>query len=269
MDLKYRKIIAKIKPLHNIAKAVMYDSGAFYYRKRYLNCGYEEVFKRLHNSCNGKRCFIVGNGPSLAVSDLEKLTKEDCFAANEIHKVFDKTTWRPKYYLIMDRYSKTTPEIISKLECENVFLGDYYCRFNSVERKDVICLHQHQDLSDKNFRFSHDISKRIYNSTTVSYGLMQIAAYLGYKEVYLLGFDHNYSFEFDEKGNVIKTDTSNAHFFKDEIPEDIIANVYGMTRAYESFKQYAEKNGIKVMNATRGGKLEVFQRVSFDDLMSI
>ena len=36
--------------------------------------------------------------------------------------------------------------------------------------------------------------------------------------------------------------------------------------AYEVAKENAEKKGIKIYNATRGGKLEVFERVDFDSL---
>jgi len=244
----------------------MYNSSAFFYSRAKKEYDTDKKIDALKRNRSSERCFIIGNGPSLRVEDLNKLVNEDTFAANEIYRIFNDTKWRPKYYLVKDRYSKSSGRDIDALTIENIFIGDYYLRYHDVKRKDIICVHEHYALNEKNIPFSDDIKKCFYSASTVTYGLMQIAAYLGYKEVYLLGFDHNYSFEFDEKGNVIKTDTSNAHFFKDEIPEDIIANVYGMTRAYESFKQYAEKKGVKVMNATRGGKLEVFQRVSFDEL---
>lgn len=266
MNLKYRKIIAKIKPIHKIGKMLMYNSGIIYYRKLYRNKNYESVFRDLKNSKKGRRCFVVGNGPSLRVEDLNMLQNEDCFGTNEIHRIFNQTKWRPKYYLIMDRYSKSTPSQIEKLDCEYVFLGDYYCRFNEVRRKNYICLHQHFNYNEDYYEFSDNIEKCIINSPTVSYGAMQIAAYLGYAEIYLLGFDHNYAFEFDEKGNVISTGKQNTHFFKDDVPEDIIANVWGMTKAYEAFGRYAKEHHITVRNATRGGKLEVFERVNLDSL---
>lgn len=266
MDLKYRKIIAKVKPLHRAIRSAMYNSGSEFYRKIYKERDYKSLFESLHDSQVGKRCFIIGNGPSLTVDDLEKLVDEDCFGTNEIHRIFQKTRWRPKYYLIMDRYSKSTSKQIKDLECKTVFLGDYYWRFNEVLREDAICLHQHQDLNGNSFRFSSDISKCIYNSPTVSFGAMQIAAYLGYKEIILLGFDHNYSFEFDKRGNVISTGTANAHFFKDDMPEDIIANICGMNKAYEAARAYCCENGISIKNATRGGKMEIFERINFDEL---
>lgn len=266
MDLKIRKIIARVKPIHKLCRMLMYDSGVFYYKKIYNSNNYEQKFNELKGSQAGKRCFIIGNGPSLKPSDLDRITDEDCFGTNEIHRIFNQTRWRPRYYVVIDRYSKSTPEQIRDLKCEMVFLSDYYCRFNPVLRKDFICLHQHYNWNEKRYLFSSDISKAIVSSPTVSYAAMQIAAYLGYKEIYLLGFDHNYSFEFAPDGSIIKTDKRDTHFFKDDVPEDIIADVLGMTRSYESFKRYADNNGIVVRNATRGGKLEIFDRVDFDSL---
>ncbi|MCC8155583.1 MAG: hypothetical protein LIP01_16240 [Tannerellaceae bacterium] len=48
----------------------------------------------------GKRCFIVGNGPSLAIDDLNMIAGEDSFASNGIFGLLDKTVWRPTYYFL-------------------------------------------------------------------------------------------------------------------------------------------------------------------------
>lgn len=267
MNLKYRKLIARIKPIHKLARLYMYDSSICFYRKLNRKYAFQERLLELKKKRTSDRCFIIGNGPSLRVSDLNLLANEDCFGANEIHKIFPKTVWRPKYYVIVDRYSKSKPEIIRDIECGTMFLSDYYWRFNTVLRDDAICLHQSYNWNEKKYQFSFDIAKKIVCSPTVTYASMQIAAYLGYKEVYLLGVDHNYEFEFASDGSVVKTEQKDTHFFKDEMPEDIIADVWGMTKAYESFKDYAKKNNISVRNATRGGRLEVFDRIDFDQLM--
>jgi len=267
MDLKYRKLFYRFKPLHQALRCIIYNKGVFFYKRLYKERGYDALYANLKNSKKGKRCFLIGNGPSLKVEDLERLAGEDCFGANEIHRIFSKTTWRPLYYVIADRYSKSTPEEIRDIDCKIVFLGDYYWRYNTVLRKDAICFHEHMGYSTDHFAFSNDISKMIVVAPTVSYFSMQISAYLGYSEVYLLGFDHSYSFEIDKKGRIIETGKGNTHFYQDEKVKDIIGNVRGMTKAYEAFKKYADEHGIVVKNATRGGKLEVFERVDFDTLV--
>ncbi len=267
MNLRYRKLFYRFKPLHQAIRWYMYNKGVFFYKKLYKTRGYESIYASLKDSKKGKRCFIIGNGPSLKVEDLDKLIGEDCLAVNEIHRVFPKTRWRPLICTFADRYSKSTPEEIRDLDCKYVFLGDYYWRYNTVLRKDAVCFHEHMAFSTKEYGFSEDISKCMVIAPTVAYCSMQIAAFMGYSEIFLLGFDHSYSFEFDKKGNIIKTGNESTHFFKDDKAEDIIGNVWGMTKAYESFKRYADEHGIIVKNATRGGKLEIFERVDLDDIV--
>lgn len=270
MNVELRRWIMRIKPLHHMAAWMMYNSGWFYFRRVYKRNNYAEVFEKLHNSKCGKRCFIIGNGPSLKAKDLDRLVGEDCFAANHIYMIYPKTSWRPTYYAIADRYMEITSAEIDALGAKIVFLGDYFCRFNDARAKNTVILHQHVPFIEDNIQVSDDISKKIVTAYTVSFHSMQIAAYMGYSEVYLLGFDHNYSFEFSKSGKVIKTDTKESHFFKNTDitvdPRKIVGNMYGMTRAYEAFRDYAKEHGITVKNATCGGKLEVFERVDFDSL---
>jgi len=44
------------------------------------------------------RVFIVGNGPSLARTDLNKLIGEESWGMAEIQHIYDKTDWRPTRY---------------------------------------------------------------------------------------------------------------------------------------------------------------------------
>lgn len=39
-----------------------------------------------------------------------------------------------------------------------------------------------------------------------------------------------------------------------------------LLKTYESAQKYTKEHGIKIYNATRGGNLEVFERVDFDFL---
>ena len=57
----------------------------------------------LKDKHQGKRAFIIGNGSSLRISDLDRLTGEITFACNKIYLAFDQTQWRPTYYVAGDR----------------------------------------------------------------------------------------------------------------------------------------------------------------------
>ena len=80
--------------------------------RHFDNTKYGKRIRSLKGISNSKICFIIGNGPSLEVADLERLHKLliPTFAANRIYKIFDKTNWRPTYYSCED------PVIIRDIE---------------------------------------------------------------------------------------------------------------------------------------------------------
>jgi hypothetical protein len=47
---------------------------------------------------------FVGNGPSLTLEKLEAI-EGPSFACNRIHLLYDKTDWRPDFYVYTDRYA--------------------------------------------------------------------------------------------------------------------------------------------------------------------
>ncbi|MBO7254734.1 MAG: hypothetical protein J6V36_05480, partial [Clostridia bacterium] len=65
---------------------------------------YGRKLAKLKDSHKGERCFIIGNGPSLSVNDLNKIYEKNIptFSTNRIFKLFEKTDWRPTYYVSED-----------------------------------------------------------------------------------------------------------------------------------------------------------------------
>lgn len=215
-----------------------------------------DSFKNIHK---GKRCFIVATGPSLTMRDLDILNKNDeiCFSVNSIFKAFDKTEWRPDYYFVADRFFMSMYEdIINELELPYKFVGDQCVEFWEHEHDSGI-ISYHYNASTQCFDFSQDVSRVSYAGNTVTYICMQFAVFMGFKEIYLVGVDCNY-----DKGS------QNNHFIKEDKPDYIEHNTDRMLLAYQSAKHFADEHDIKFYNATRGGKLEIFERVDFDSLFS-
>ena len=80
--------------------------------------------KKLKNKYEGMRCFIIGNGPSLTIDDLELLEKEHCFAFNRIYETYDKTKWRPEFYMVLDNdVLRTVAKNIAKLDSKYKLLN--------------------------------------------------------------------------------------------------------------------------------------------------
>ena len=219
---------------------------------------YKDIFK-------GGKCVIVCNGPSLRVSDLEKLYDDKIctFGCNLIFNMDSDTYWRPDYYVINDfGLYKSYYRDIANLKRSNMFIKGY-CKIDKL--KDLIDVNYYfEDCRRKyyeNCKFSKDISQGVFSGYTVTYDMIQIAAYMGFSEIYIIGADFNYTGDASKKGN---------HVYDYKIKDK--RKVAGMTyldlniNAMQTAKKYAEDNNIKIYNATRGGKLEVFERKSLDEL---
>lgn len=216
------------------------------------------LFKGCHQR---KRCFIVATGSSLRLEDLELLhdKNEICMSMNKIFKVFANTDWRPDYYvasddIIVNEYLS----VIENMDVKGKFISDACTVDLPHEEMNIYRYHLHVDDASKDIRFSGDFSRKAYSGATVTYICMQLAVYMGFTEIYLLGVDFDYA-----GGDITK------HFIEDYHEKTDRVNVTNSEmnlRAYQAAKRYCDLNGIKIYNATRGGALEVFERVDFDSL---
>ena len=111
--------------------------------------------------------------------------------------------------------------------------------------------------------FSEDISDCIYEGFTVTYASLQIAFYMGFKDVYLLGVDHNYAVELNDKGEIIHKNVKN--HFSEGYKLFNIPQTFKSTLGYKKAKEVYDLHNRNVYNASRGGALEIFPRKSFDD----
>ena len=114
--------------------------------------------------------------------------------------------------------------------------------------------------------FSEDLSVCAYEGYTVLYTVLQLAVYLGFSRIILLGVDHSYSASNSKNG--ILSGLSAENYFAGFRPvENAPMNApcpERSTAAFIAAKSYCATHGISILNATRGGRLEVFPRISFD-----
>lgn len=215
----------------------------------YKNLGLEEV----KNKYLGEKCFIVATGPSLRREDLKALHDSGmfCFSVNSIFKFAPE--WSPTAYVCSDGFFVDSAiEEIKSLKAEFKFIGDgSYKFFEKGIENNVYKTHV---FDGGYYKFSSDISQGIAGGRTVTNVCIQIAAYMGFKEIYLLGVDCNYQI-----GSRCNHAYEEEEDHRDHRTEEMI-------KFYGEAKKYADLHGIKIYNATRGGMLEVFERVDFDSL---
>lgn len=245
--------------------------GTIYYnnKKKILN---------LKNSHNGERCFFVGLGPSLRIEDLDCLTSEQTFSVNNVFALFRQTTWRPTYYLNQETIVLNSDWISDefKAKYQKCDLNTAFFPFNR-HRSDVVHAGKNVILlpivndwcmyfrgKRKMEHFSRNICKEVNAAFLSMYSLLQIAVYMGFTSIYLIGCDAKYEIG---RTHCYQEDNHDKILYKSN--QELNYNTSGIHMGFSAMKSMAEKHGIQVYNATRGGYLELFPRVDFDSLFTV
>ncbi|MBQ7214877.1 MAG: DUF115 domain-containing protein [Synergistaceae bacterium] len=232
-------------------------------RNGYIDPHYTWI-KDLKGKYEGKRCFVAGAGPSLTFEDLNAIKDEYSFGVNALILSLDKTEWRPTFYGVSDKYvyERLNTQIESHPEL-NVFVADEIDTVFSLP--DWIKVFP-TNLFDYNICrmknkfckvvFSDDLYAAVYPAYSVVFAMMQFAVYMGFKEIYLLGCDCNYAqkqqhfIEFDHRNNIPLGDGERLIY------------------THGKFKEFADSHGVKVINCTRGGMLEVYPRMQLEEVLA-
>ena len=214
------------------------------------------------------RCFIVATGPSLVKEDVELLENEITFGVNSIFLMYDKTKWRPQYYVCTDSgyFKKVSEEY--KLKMKDLSINEKFLNMDSSSIADIIQATEdtlyipftpwNRMYDFKRYRAQDKIYRGMYAFGTVTNIAIMIAIYMGYKKIYLIGADcSNLNRHFVND----VTDNSKDDKYVDEV---VRAQLLG----YEKMKIEASKRNAEIYNATRGGALEVFPRVELESVLA-
>lgn len=232
--------------------------------------------KELRDIHKGQRCFLVATGPSLTLADIERIKGEITFGVNSCFRLFAKTDWRPDYYAITD--SKVFSDLLQEIravELPTMFVIDktdfpYNCKKKYLLPANPRGLsyrftglpYRFPRLFPWTF-FSGRIDRSVFLGRTVMYTLLQVAAYMGFSEIYLLGVDCDYT---GGKTHADALSYKNGKWANFD-GRSMAQTGEDMIRSFAVAGAYAEKHGFKIFNATRGGKLEVFPRVRLEDVV--
>jgi len=239
--------------------------------------------KALKDKYRGERCFILGNGPSLKKHDLRLLIDEYAFVTNwfvlndgfqELKKCF-YCVCDPHFWNYGEGFHQ---ELVDKLrgnpDATKFFEYAAYPSYKSLRPrlKNIFFIKLEGKSKVWEGHFSTDIWKSTCWGKTVIIELcLPIAFYLGFSIVYLLGCDCDYKLDAND-------DFENSFFYDiSQVPHRDIEHVqkhadeprYNLPfweASYSVVKQFFERNGRKIFNAGKGGKLEVFKRVDYDSL---
>ncbi len=219
--------------------------------------------RKYQNQHKGDRCFILGNGPSLAKTDLCMLRNEVTFGLNRVYLLFDEIGFTTTYYVAVNNLViKQCAEEIVRLTCP---------KFISWEARKLLDFTPDMMFlrSQSGPKFYTDITEGVWEGATVTYVAMQVAYYMGFEKVFLIGLDHSFLTKGKPHTVVISQGDDYDHFdpkyfstgFRWNLPDLETSEL-----AYRVAKYQFEGAGREIVDATIEGKLEVFRKVDYYQL---
>ncbi len=212
----------------------------------------------------GQRCFIIGNGPSLRQTDLSQLRNEVTIGMNRFFLAFPELGFQTTYFLCVN-------DLVIEQSAEDLLALQMPCFFSWRSRQNL-------RLADNNHflyttytgpKFATDVRGRVWEGGTVTYVALQLAFHLGFDQVILIGVDHNYATTGTPNATVVSEGEDPNHFhpgyfgkgFRWQLP-DLLA----WEDAYRLARRTYENAGRHVVDATVGGKLQVFEKIDYNSL---
>ena len=223
-----------------------------------------------------KEILIVGNGPSLNAQDLESLSFMPSIASNKIFLLFDQTQWRPTYLTICDtllsyKLQKSNFGGIDRILCaSNVYFMFTGASPKRLPWKSISLKTAWQIFSSQKKFFPDPVNSGFYEGFSITNQNIQLAIWLGARQIYLIGMDHFYEeHQCDAPGRKLVHQQNN-HFSKDyRAPGEIVNNapIEKMNDAYTKTRIMAEANGVEIYNISRKTGLNVFSRIETEEFI--
>jgi hypothetical protein len=215
----------------------------------------------LRNRHAGERCFLIGNGPSLACMDLTRLRDEVAFTVNRGYLASPLGLPRTPYYMITDplTYRPYAAEVrradvgLRLYRADVCDLPEYR---DAPDREPAIRFPFHRTPTMDEGYFAEDATTGVYRGFTVLLDAAQLAFMMGCTAVYLIGCDLDYH----------QPDT---HFYGTGPIEQRRLDVMPIPRVLDAMAVAAEafsRHGRTLANAGVGGRLDSIPRVPFSSL---
>lgn len=242
-----------------------------------------DALKDIHK---GKRCFIIGNGPSLRQTDLQKLRGEYTFGMNRVYLAFPEWQFTTSYLVSVnslvieqcaaDLLSQPMPVFLS-WRSRNHLNGVHAKPDAAVlppshdagQHTGVRSTPQHPIYLHTTYTGPHFASQargRLWEGATVTFICLQLAFHMGFEQAILIGVDHSFATQGKPNTTVVSEGDDPNHFaagyfgkgFRWQLP-DLDTSEVGYWQARRAY----ERAGREVLDATVGGKLQVFKKAGY------
>ena len=217
------------------------------------------------NKFAGERCFVVGNGPSLRKTDLSKLAGEFTIGMNRIYLAFDDYQFRSSCLVSVNDL------VLEQCHAEMQTLD--ITKFISWRARKYFKADPETLFLDTDYTlpedFNGDATGRLFEGFTVTYVSLQLAYFLGFSKAILIGVDHNFTTKGPANTVVTSQGEDPNHFASNYFGKGFrwqLPDLAGSERAYRMARKAFRADGRQILDATVGGKLDIFPKVDYEHL---
>jgi hypothetical protein len=214
------------------------------------------------------RVFLIGNGPSLRETNLDLIKDEYSIAMNRISLVYGFTKWRPSYYLYTadninnkiwgEKWKLSVNEAVSYPGTTSFVWRAFADKVAAMPNTVWIDNVTEFDIGEEG-TFSTNAAQWTSKTGTSMNVALQLAYFMGFKQVFLLGCDLNWK-------TTTGTEEDPNHFdrsYSARIPDGELERLR-MRRTHEHAYRFFKSAGREVYNATQGTLLDVYPLVDFE-----
>lgn len=219
----------------------------------------------LRDSREGERCVIVGNGPSLNLIDFGLLEECTTIALNRGYLKFKEYGFEPEILVcvnpnVADQFASELEEVhatrVFSLAC---------LPFVSRATEHIFVQSVHGP------RFTDDVRRGVWEGATVTYVAMQLAFFLGFSDVILVGVDHRFADKGTPHEAVVAGGPDLNHFDPTYFGPGVVWQLPDLETselAYGLALKAYRAAGRRIVNCTVGGDLNVFPKASLESILS-
>jgi len=225
----------------------------------------KSFLRTLKNQYAGKRLFLIANGPSIKDMDLSVLKNEYTMCMNRFYIYFDKIGFIPTFFVcVEDLVLSQFAEDFNQIPIEAKFV-------NWRMHKEIQQSFYLKESFALNPFFQTDLTQPTHFGGTVTFACLQLAYHMGFTQVILIGLDHN----FKEKGLANKVEVRSyekdeSHFDPNYFPKGMKWRLPDLTKSeigYALARDFYQKNGRDIFDATINGHCQIFPKVDFQQLI--
>lgn len=254
MGIVGKAILAATKPVRYYIDGLLYKNSGKY---RDIS-DFKDIYK-------GKPLLVIGNGPSLNKTPLNDYTGLPAIGMNKIDMIFERTTWRPSTIVCLNN--------VVAIQHQDVFAASTIPTFVAWKSRWFLKRKNRQALRYFNVRESNDFvldpSESFGSSATVTYIALQLAFLTGADPVVIFGVDHSFKYSGEASTYQRRTGDDENHFHPDYFKSGTIWGTPDLDQSeieYEKAHAAFKKAGRRIYDATVGGKLTIFPKLTVAEL---